>query len=70
MRADLGLGPHFKRAPQLTLRYRDRLQVISIGGYYMEGKTLADCGREMELYRDAGMAGCELLPGTKIWLAT
>jgi len=26
---------------------RERLPIISIGGYYMEGKTLADIGREM-----------------------
>ena len=43
--------------------YRDRLQVISIGGYYMEGKTLADFGREMEQYRAAGMAGCKFKVG-------
>ena len=39
--------------------YRDRLPIISIGGYYVEGKTLADIGREMEAYRAAGMAGCK-----------
>ena len=43
--------------------YRDRVPIISIGGYYMEGKTLADIGREMELYRDAGMAGCKFKVG-------
>lgn len=43
--------------------YRDRLPIISIGGYYMPGKTLADIGREMELYRDAGMAGCKFKVG-------
>jgi L-alanine-DL-glutamate epimerase-like enolase superfamily enzyme len=32
-----------------------RLPIISIGGYYREGKTLADIGREMESYREAGM---------------
>ena len=36
---------------------RERLPIISIGGYYMEGKTLADYGKEMEQYRAAGMAG-------------
>ena len=41
----------------------DRLPVISIGGYYMEGKTLADIGREMEQYRAAGMAGCKFKVG-------
>jgi len=42
---------------------RARLPIISIGGYYMEGKTLADYGREMELYRAAGMAGCKFKVG-------
>jgi len=43
--------------------YRRELPVISIGGYYMEGKTLADIGAEMEMYRDAGMAGCKFKVG-------
>ena len=43
--------------------YRDAVPIISIGGYYMEGKTLADIGREMELYRRAGMAGCKFKVG-------
>jgi L-alanine-DL-glutamate epimerase-like enolase superfamily enzyme len=43
--------------------YRDRVPIISIGGYYMEGKTLADIGREMEAYRRAGMAGCKFKVG-------
>src|SRR5207245_3481109 len=43
--------------------YRSRLPIISIGGYYMEGKTLADIGREMETYRRAGMAGCKFKVG-------
>ena len=43
--------------------YRDRLPIISIGGYYMDGKTLADIGREMEAYREAGMAGCKFKVG-------
>jgi D-galactarolactone cycloisomerase len=42
---------------------RERLPIISIGGYYMEGKTLADIGREMESYREAGMAGCKFKVG-------
>jgi D-arabinonate dehydratase len=40
-----------------------RLPIISIGGYYREGKTLADIGREMESYRQAGMAGCKFKVG-------
>jgi D-arabinonate dehydratase len=43
--------------------YRSRLPIISIGGYYMEGKTLADIAREMEAYREAGMAGCKFKVG-------
>ncbi len=43
--------------------YRRRLPIISIGGYYMEGKTHADIGREMEAYRRAGMAGCKFKVG-------
>jgi D-arabinonate dehydratase len=42
---------------------RDRLPIISIGGYYREGRTLADIGREMEAYRRAGMAGCKFKVG-------
>ncbi|MEZ5856667.1 MAG: hypothetical protein R3D67_18690 [Hyphomicrobiaceae bacterium] len=37
--------------------YTREVPIISIGGYYMEGKTLADIGQEMEMYREAGMAG-------------
>jgi D-arabinonate dehydratase len=43
--------------------YRTRLPIISIGGYYMDGKTHADIGREMEAYRRAGMAGCKFKVG-------
>ncbi len=43
--------------------YRRSLPIISIGGYYMEGKTLADIGREMEAYRRAEMAGCKFKVG-------
>jgi D-galactarolactone cycloisomerase len=43
--------------------YRASLPIISIGGYYMEGKTLANIGREMEAYRGAGMAGCKFKVG-------
>ncbi len=43
--------------------YTDRLPIISIGGYYMPGKTHADIAREIESYRDAGMAGCKFKVG-------
>ncbi len=42
---------------------RPRLPIITIGGYYMDGKTLADIGREMEMYRRNGMAGCKFKVG-------
>ena len=41
----------------------EQVPIISIGGYYMEGKALADIGREMESYRRAGMAGCKFKVG-------
>jgi D-arabinonate dehydratase len=43
--------------------FAEKVAIISIGGYYMEGKTLADIGREMEAYRRAGMAGCKFKVG-------
>jgi D-galactarolactone cycloisomerase len=52
-----------KPVRELLGGYRDRLPLISIGGYYMEGKTLADIGREMEDTRAAGMAGCKFKVG-------
>ena len=52
-----------KSVGELLGGYRDRLPIISIGGYYVEGKTLADIGREMEAYRKAGMAGCKFKVG-------
>jgi D-arabinonate dehydratase len=43
--------------------FRDRLQVVCIAGYYEEGKTLADFGREMEWIRDHNYAGCKFKVG-------
>lgn len=43
--------------------FRDRLPIIAIAGYYEEGKTPADLGREMEWLRGAGMAGCKVKVG-------
>ena len=43
--------------------FRQDVPIISIGGYYREGKSLADIGREMEMYRAAGMAGCKFKVG-------
>ncbi len=43
--------------------FRQELPIISIGGYYEEGKTLSDLGREMERLRELGMAGCKVKVG-------
>jgi D-galactarolactone cycloisomerase len=43
--------------------YADRLPAICIAGYYEEGKTLADFGREMEQIRADGFAGCKFKVG-------
>jgi D-arabinonate dehydratase len=43
--------------------YTDRLPVICIAGYYVEGKTLADFGREMEQIRADGYCGCKFKVG-------
>jgi D-arabinonate dehydratase len=43
--------------------FTDRLPSICIAGYYEEGKTLADFGREMEGIRAAGHAGCKFKVG-------
>jgi len=43
--------------------YADDLPIISIGGYYMEGKTLSDVADEIVMYREAGMAGCKFKVG-------
>jgi L-alanine-DL-glutamate epimerase-like enolase superfamily enzyme len=52
-----------KSVRELLGGYREKLPIISIGGYYMDGKTLADIGHEMEQYRSAGMAGCKFKVG-------
>jgi D-arabinonate dehydratase len=43
--------------------YADRLPSICIAGYYEEGKTLADFGREMEGIRASGHIGCKFKVG-------
>jgi D-galactarolactone cycloisomerase len=43
--------------------YSDRLPSICIAGYYEEGKTLADFGREMEEIKLQGHAGCKFKVG-------
>ena len=52
-----------KSIRQLLGGYRTQLPIISIGGYYVDGKTLGDYGREIESYRKAGMAGCKFKVG-------
>ncbi|MEN0076907.1 MAG: mandelate racemase/muconate lactonizing enzyme family protein [Paracraurococcus sp.] len=48
---------------QLLGGSRGALPIISIGGYYAEGKTLLDLAREMEQLRAAGMGGCKVKVG-------
>jgi L-alanine-DL-glutamate epimerase-like enolase superfamily enzyme len=43
--------------------YRQELPIICIGGYYEDGKTLADLGQEMERLRLAELAGCKVKVG-------
>jgi len=43
--------------------FTEKVPIISIGGYYLEDKTLGDIGQEMEDYRLAGMAGCKFKVG-------
>ena len=43
--------------------YREEMAIISIGGYYEEGKTLDDLAREMQTLRARGMAGCKVKVG-------
>ena len=43
--------------------HRTELPIIAIAGYYEEGKTLADYGREMECLRKMGLAGCKFKVG-------
>ncbi len=52
-----------KSVRELLGGYRDTLPIISIGGYYMPGKKLADFGKEVESYRKAGMAGFKFKVG-------
>jgi L-alanine-DL-glutamate epimerase-like enolase superfamily enzyme len=42
---------------------RSELPIISIGGYYEDGKTLEDLAREMAWLRARGMAGCKVKVG-------
>lgn len=43
--------------------FRQEIPIICIGGYYEQGKTLADLGKEMERLREAGLAGCKVKVG-------
>ena len=42
---------------------RDSLPIVSIGGYYEDGKTLDDLAAEMRQLRAWGMAGCKVKVG-------
>jgi len=52
-----------KSVRELIGGYATELPLISIGGYYMPGKTDADIAREIESCREAGMAGCKFKVG-------
>lgn len=52
-----------KSVRELIGGYTTELPLISIGGYYMPGKTDADIAREIVSYREAGMAGCKFKVG-------
>jgi D-galactarolactone cycloisomerase len=41
--------------------YRDKLPIVAIGGYY--GADHAELAREMEYYRNTGLAGCKFKVG-------
>ena len=43
--------------------YRDSMPIISIGGYYEDGKSLADIRQETAWLKGAGMAGCKFKVG-------
>jgi len=43
--------------------FRAELPIIAIGGYYEDGKTLDDLGREMAWLKSVGMAGCKVKVG-------
>jgi D-arabinonate dehydratase len=48
---------------QLLGGFRDALPIMSIGGYYADGKTLLDLAKEMEQLRLWGMGGCKVKVG-------
>ncbi len=52
-----------KSVRELIGGHSTELPLISIGGYYMPGKTEADIAREITSYREAGMAGCKFKVG-------
>jgi D-arabinonate dehydratase len=45
--------------------HRDEVQVIAMGGYYVEGWKPADYGREIEEFKVLGLAGCKFKVGGK-----
>lgn len=52
-----------KSVNQMLGGFASEVPMISIGGYYAEGKTDAGIAAEMQLYVDAGMAGCKFKVG-------
>lgn len=43
--------------------YKNKIPIISIGGYYQEGKTLKDFGKEIVSYKEREMAGVKFKVG-------
>lgn len=43
--------------------YKNKIPIITIGGYYQEGKTLKDLAKEIVSYREREMAGVKLKVG-------
>lgn len=43
--------------------YAAEVPLLSIGGYYMDGKTDDDIAAEMQLYKDAGILACKFKVG-------
>ena len=52
-----------RQVRELLGGYHTEVPLISIGGYYVDGKGADGIRAEMELYRDSGMTGCKFKVG-------
>jgi D-arabinonate dehydratase len=60
------LGKYLKQPVYKLLGgFRDKVPVIAIGGYVMQGKTTTDLETEIAHYRDIGMSGMKLKVGRR-----